>query len=163
MSRRLGLDTGTYVAFLLSVVGALAWATGSAMLLPSLGPSAYVLAAIDDEPRRVVVGQFVGALAAFGAVVAFAAGVPPLLEAAPQSTAAFRRVAAALVATVVATVGMHATNSRHPPAYATVLIVSLGIADGAREVAAFAAAVVVLVGTHLAALRYGPWDPPYSL
>jgi hypothetical protein len=29
MPRRFGLDTGTYVAFLLAVVGALAWATGA--------------------------------------------------------------------------------------------------------------------------------------
>jgi hypothetical protein len=58
---------------------------------------------------------------------------------------------------------MDVTDSRHPLAYATVLIVSLGIADGAREVAAFAVAVFVLVGTHLVAERYGPWNPPYSL
>jgi hypothetical protein len=48
MRRSLGLDAGTYVAFLLAVLGALAWATGSAILPPSLGPSAFVLAAIDD-------------------------------------------------------------------------------------------------------------------
>jgi hypothetical protein len=44
-----------------------------------------------------------------------------------------------------------------------VLIVSLGIADAAVDVAAFAVGVVVLVATHLAVERVGPWNPPYSL
>ncbi|MDH5019395.1 HPP family protein [Halobacterium rubrum] len=164
MSRApVGLGAGTYVAFLLAVLGAIAWATGTAALLPSLGPSAYVLAAIDDRPRRVVVGQFVGALAAFLAVLAFAGTATPLLDAAAGSTAGLRRIAAALVATVVATVGMTATDSLHPPAYATVLIVSLGIADDALDVVAFGVGVLVLVATHGAVDRLGPWRPPYSL
>ncbi|WP_232702779.1 HPP family protein [Halobacterium wangiae] len=163
MTWRVGLGVGTYVAFLLAVLGALAWTTGTAILLPSLGPSAYVLAAINDQPRRVVVGQLASVLAAFLAVLLFASGAAPLLDAAPQSLAGLQRVAAALAATVAATVAMYATESLHPPAYATVLIVSLGIADGVGDVLAFAVGVFVLVGAHVAVGRHGPWKPPYSL
>jgi hypothetical protein len=163
MSARAGFEVGTYVAFLLAVLGALAWTTGEAFLLPSLGPSAFVLAAVDDRPRRVVVGQLVGVFTAFLAVLALATDVAGLLEASAYSVAGLRRVAAALAATVVATVGMYGTDSLHPPAYATVLIVSLGIADAALDVVAFALGVFVLVGTHLALADHGPWNPPYSL
>jgi CBS-domain-containing membrane protein len=86
-----------------------------------------------------------------------------MLDAAAFSVAGLRRVAPALAATVAATAGMYATDSLHPPAYATVLIVSLGIADAAVDVAAFAVGVVVLVATHLGVERVGPWNPPYSL
>jgi hypothetical protein len=161
MARTYGVVVGSYLAFLLAVLGALAWATGAAILLPSLGPSAYVLAAIDHQPRRVVVGQLLGALLAFAAVLTIAAGATPLLDATAQSTAAGRRVAAAVVSTAAVTVGMHLTNSIHPPAYATVLIVLLGIADGPEDVVAFAAGVFVLVGVHTAVERHGPWEPPY--
>lgn len=162
MTRTYGAVVGAYVAFLVAVLGALAWGTGAAILLPSLGPSAYVLAAIDHQPRRVVVGQLLGVFLAFGAVLALAAGTTPILDAAAQSSAAGRRVAAAVVATAAVTVGMRLTNSIHPPAYATVLIVSLGIADAPEDVAAFVAGVFVLVGVHTAVERYGPWQPPYN-
>jgi len=162
MGWRDGAEAGTYVAVLLAVLGVLAWTTGEAVLLPSLGPSAFVLAAVDDRPRRVVLGQLVGAAVAFAAVLALADGVAPLLDARPWSLAGGRRIAAALAATVAATAGMYGTNSLHPPAYATVLIVSLGIADAAVDVAAFAAGVLVLAGTHRLVDAYGPWRPPYS-
>lgn len=32
-----------------------------------------------------------------------------------------------------------------------------------RANSVFAVAVFVLVGTHVVADRYGPWNPPYSL
>jgi hypothetical protein len=159
MARAEGAAVGGYVAVLLGVLGALAWLTGAAFLLPSLGPSAYVLATSDQSPRRVVGGQFAGALAAFFAVVVVAGDAAPLLGTPAQSPAGGRRIAAALAATVAATAAMYATDTRHAPAYATVLIVALGIADTGAAVLAFAAGVVVLVGTHLAAKRTGAWRP----
>jgi hypothetical protein len=148
-ARAEGAAVGGYVAALLGVLGALAWLTGAAFLLPSLGPSAYVLATSDQSPRRVAGGQFAGALAAFLAVALLAGDAAPLLGTQAQSPAGGRRIAAALAATVAATAAM----------YATVLIVALGIADTGPAVVAFAAGVVVLVGTHLAAKRAGVWRP----
>jgi hypothetical protein len=157
-----GLRVGTYVAFLLAVLGALAWATGNSVLLPSLGPSAYALASIDESPRRVVVGQLVGVLAAFFAVLAVAPTSGPFLGVDARSAPGFRRVAAGVLATVAATLGMHATNARHAPAYATVLIVSMGIADRPVDVLSFAGGVFALVGLHAFCKRFSPCNPPYA-
>jgi hypothetical protein len=156
-----GLAVGTYVAFLLAVLGALAWATGNSVLLPSLGPSAYALATVDESPRRVVVGQLIGALAAFLAVLTVAPASGPLLGVDAQSAAGYRRVTAAVLATVAATLGMHSANARHAPAYATVLIVSLGFADRPIDVLSFAGGVFALVGLHAFCKRFSPWNPPY--
>jgi hypothetical protein len=157
-----GLRVGSYVAFLLAVLGALAWATGTSLLLPSLGPSAYALASVDESPRRVVVGQLVGALAAFLAVLVVAPASGPFLGVDAQSAPGFRRIAAAVLATVAATLGMRASNATHAPAYATVLIVAMGIADRLIDVLAFAGGVFVLVGMHAFCKRLGPWNPPYA-
>jgi hypothetical protein len=57
---------------------------------------------------------------------------------------------------------MRASNATHAPAYATVLIVAMGIADRLIDVLAFAGGVFVLVGMHAFCKRLGPWNPPYA-
>lgn len=153
-----GLPLAASLVALLGPLAALAWLSGLPFLLPSLGPSAYVLVARERPYRSVaretVVGQFAGAVVAYAAVRAL---VGPLASVTllPHTAAGLRQVAAVLVAVVAATVAMRALDAVHAPAYATVLIFTLGVPPRARDLPVFCSAVVALVvlGAALARVR----------
>ncbi|GGL51720.1 HPP family protein [Halocalculus aciditolerans] len=146
---RLDAALGVYLAGLLAPVTLLAWATGFPFILPSLGPSAYVLATSEGRERETVVGQAVGVVAAYVCVRAL---VGPLASVGfvPHTLGGLAQVAAILVAVVLATLGMAAADSRHAPAYATVLIFTLGIPSRGVDVLVFLAGVAFLVAAHAA-------------
>ncbi|MFC3959653.1 HPP family protein [Halovivax cerinus] len=150
MDDRVGstLHTGT----LLSTTAALAWLSGLPMLFPSLGPSAFVLALFErgesTSPRRVIGGHAVGVVAGLVAYTLLAGGADMTTATAPGSIAGLRLGASGVVATTLTAGGMLATDTRHPPACATTLIVSLGLLPTVREGATILLAVVVLVVAH---------------
>ena len=150
MRRRVG--TSLYAGVLLAVLGAVAFVTGQPFVFPSLGPSAFTLAADRRGGAarfyRVVGGHLVGAVAGFAAYAVVAPGVV-VTSTPPALSVDGARLAASGVLSVVATSwGMLAADAVHPPACATTLIVSLGLLSTPLEVAIVAVSVVVLVAVH---------------
>jgi len=157
---RLELDDGDrsaslYAGVLLSATGLLAWVTGQPFVFPSLGPTAFDLAtgaeadATDrDVARRVVGGHLVGALSGFAAHSLLAPGETVATVASPAAPLQLALVASGVLAVVCTSAGMFATDTVHPPACATTLIVGLGLLSRPLDVGIIAAAVVLLVGVH---------------
>ncbi|RQG96082.1 HPP family protein [Natrarchaeobius oligotrophus] len=146
--------TGTtlHTGLLLSTTAAIAWLSGLPMLFPSLGPSAFVLALFQDgdatSPRRVIGGHAIGVVAGLLAYHLLAAGVSMTAATAPGSIDGLRLAASGVLATTLTAGGMLATDTRHPPACATTLIVSLGLLATPLEGAVIVLAVVALVVAH---------------
>jgi len=153
---RLGLRLAGALCLLLGPLAALAWASDLPLLLPSLGPSAYVLVTRTDAHRALVretaLGQAIGVLTAFVAVRAL---VGPLAVVAllPHTVLGLHQVAAVVVAVVAATLGMSALDARHAPAYATVLIFALGIPARGIDVLVFLVGVAALLALDAARRR----------
>ncbi|GGM56276.1 riboflavin transporter FmnP [Halarchaeum rubridurum] len=160
----LGFRDAAALAVLLGPLALLAWLTGLPFLLPSLGPSAYVLVARERErswrplAREVVLGQVVGVAVAFAAVRVL---VGPLagLGLLPHTATGLHQVAAVVVAVVAATVGMTLLDARHAPAYATVLIFALGIPGRASGVLVFCGGVLTLLCLDAARCRITSLTP----
>lgn len=156
---RESLRSGAVAGALLVDLGLFAWVTGLPALFPSLGPSAYVLAtrpgAPESAPRRVIGGHALGALAGLLAYRALAPGELAIAAHGSFSPAVAALAASAVVAVALTTAAMLATDLRHAPACATTLIVALGLLATPVEVSVLVVAVVVLVGTALAAARAG--------
>ncbi|OVE83654.1 HPP family protein [Natronolimnobius baerhuensis] len=146
--------TGTtlHTGVLISTTAALAWLSGLPLLFPSLGPSAFVLALFQDSdataPRRVIGGHTIGVVAGLAAYLLFATGISMTGTTDPGSLEGLRLAASGVLATTLTAGGMLATDTRHPPACATTLIVSLGLLSTLLEGAIIILAVVVLVVTH---------------
>ena len=132
---------------LLTVAGALAWATGRPLVFPSLGPSAYLVAAADRRPtgRELLGGHAVGILAGLLAYHGLAGGAAITGSLAATAPAGARLAASAVVSVGLTTLGMAATDTRHAPACATTLIVALGLLTTAVEAGIVVAAVCGLV------------------
>ena len=149
--------TGAYAGVLVGVLGAFAWATGSPLVFPSLGPTAFLLARSRTgavvAPRRVIGGHAVGVVAGLAAHWLVAPGVSLSVTLAPFSTSVLRMAVAGGLSVAATSVGMLAADVNHPPACATTLIVSLGILPSPRTGAIILAAVTALVGFHQLALR----------
>ncbi|WP_121744079.1 HPP family protein [Natronorubrum halophilum] len=150
MDDRVG--TTLHTALLLSTTAALFWLSGLPMLFPSLGPSAFVLALFQDgdatSPRRVIGGHAIGVVAGLLAYHLLATGVSMTAATDPGSLEGLRLAASGILATTVTAGGMLATDTRHPPACATTLIVSLGLLPTLLEGVLIVAAVTVLVAAH---------------
>ena len=116
---------------LLSTLGAVVWLTGLPFLFPSLGPTAYLYAtqpgAPVTSPRRVVGGHAVGVVAGLVAYHIVAGGIVIAASMPPGATGTLRLAASGVVAVMLTTAGMQATETGHAPACATTLIVGLGI------------------------------------
>lgn len=139
-----------------SVLGAITLATGKPFLFPSLGPSAYLLAT-GEQPREegpyhvigghlvaVVVGMAVYAVVGndVSAYVVFARPDPAF------SMDLVYLTASATVAMMVTTATMLVTDTNHPAACATTLIVALGLMGGLEDGGIIVAAVAVLWYVH---------------
>lgn len=150
MDDRLG--TTLHTGLLLSTTAVLAWLSGFPMLFPSLGPSAFVLALFQDSdatsPRRVIGGHAIGVVAGLLAYHSFGVTLSITAATDPGSLAGLRLVSSGVVATMLTAGGMLWTETRHPPACATTLIVSLGLLSSPLEGALIVATVVVLVVAH---------------
>ncbi|SDR32487.1 HPP family protein [Natronobacterium texcoconense] len=146
--------TGTtiHTGLLISTTAAMAWLSGLPMLFPSLGPSAFVLAMFQDSeatsPRRVIGGHAIGVVAGLFAYHLLASGISMTATTAPGSLEGLRLAASGVLATTLTAGGMLATDTRHPPACATTLIVSLGLLSTLLEGALIVLAVAVLLVAH---------------
>ncbi|WP_135822442.1 HPP family protein [Halostella litorea] len=155
MDRR-GAVTSAYAGLLLVPLGAVAWATGEPFVFPSLGPSAYLLAKVRRgptvAPHRVAGGHAVGVAAGLVSSRVVAPGTAMTGGFQPFSAATLGLAAAAALAVTLTAVGMQATDTNHPPACATTLIVSLGILPTVEAGATIVVAVAFLLAVHRAAL-----------
>jgi hypothetical protein len=133
-------------AGLILLVGLLGVAVGKPWLLPSLGPSAVLVALSPAHPQarawNTLMGHIGGIAAGFvGILVAGAATAPsPILD----GQLPVSRVIAATIA-VALTIAVGALlRASHPPAAATTLLVALGATATADKVLSLLAGVVVV-------------------
>lgn len=136
-------------------------------LLPSIGPTVFALATLPDHemnfPERAILGQVIGAVAGVLAVELLLGGFQTAGSTPPLSLIGLKQVLASLTAVSVATVGMYVTDSQHPPAYATALIVSLDVLGGPWALVPFVIAVGVVITVHeLIGKRVDIWNLPYE-
>jgi CBS-domain-containing membrane protein len=165
----LGGGISMYIGFHLGLLGLLSFLTGQPFLIPSLGPSIFLLGTLPDDemnfPQRIIGGQFIGAVAGFvsfhlivGGLSSGVATPTPAL-----SLAVLRQVLSSFAAALLTTFGMYLADVQHPPAYATTLIISLGLLTSVRGVAVFMLAVLIMVGVHETVGKRGPiWSLPYE-
>ncbi|MCU4925737.1 HPP family protein [Halobacteria archaeon AArc-dxtr1] len=154
MRRRVG--TSLYAGLLFTVLGLIAWVSGQPFIFPSLGPSAFVLAFERRGERtqtyRIVGSHLIGGVAGLLAYSLLASGVTITTTPAAFSPEGLRLAAGATLSIVLTSWAMIATDTVHPPACATTLIVSLGLLSTPLQVAIIVASVVVLVEFHAGVL-----------
>jgi CBS-domain-containing membrane protein len=162
----LGGGVSLYLGFHLVALGLLSFITGQPFLIPSLGPSIFLLGTLPDDemnyPQRIIGGQYIGAIAGFVSfhliVGGIEAGVSPAV-----SLEVLRQVFSSFAAALLTTFGMYLTDTQHPPAYATTLIISLGFLTSPFGVGVFMVAVLIMVGIHEGLGKRGPiWSLPYE-
>lgn len=152
-TRAVALRTGVHAGALLAVTGVLAWATGRPFVFPSLGPTAYVLATVERggtaSPRNVLGGHLVGVLAGLAAHHAVAPGLVITTGEPAFALVQFRLALAGTLSVALTAGGMLATDTVHPPACATTLIVSLGLLSTPVDGGIIMASVAVLYAAHV--------------
>lgn len=149
--------TSLYAGILFTVLGVIAWASGQPFIFPSLGPSAFVLAfERQGEPTRryrVVGSHLIGGVAGFVAYTLLGAGVTLTTTPPPLSFAGLSLAASGVVSIILTSWGMILTDTIHPPACATTLIVSLGLLSTPLQVGIIIASVIILVEFHMMVFR----------
>ena len=115
-------------AGLVVLVGRMGVLLGQPLLVPSLGPSAALIALLPSHPTarawNTVTGHLIGLLAGFAAVaLAGAASAPSVLSGGELT---WSRVGAATLAMALTLAGCALARAGHPPAAATTLLVALG-------------------------------------
>jgi len=152
--RRLG--TSLYAGLLFTVLGLMAWGTGQPFVFPSLGPTAFVLAFDRRGERtasyRIVGSHLIGGVAGLLAWSVLAADVSLIGTPASFSMGGLRLAASATASIVLTSWAMIATDSIHPPACATTLIVSLGLLSTPLRVGIIVGSVTILVAFHTGVL-----------
>jgi CBS-domain-containing membrane protein len=145
----------------IGLMAAAAWATGAALVFPSLGPTAFLLfydpLARASSPRNTICGHAIGAAAGYGALAAFG-----LTAAGPAVSAGVTpaRVGAAAISLAVTAGAMVWLSVPHPPAGATTLIVSLGILHTPAQLAVLMLGVVLITAQGFAINRLAGLDYP---
>ncbi|HET7325530.1 MAG TPA: HPP family protein [Halococcus sp.] len=157
MSRQI-LFTSIYTGVLLLPLGIIAWLTGRPFLFPSIGPSAFLMAMIlSGEPtsaRRVVGGHIIGTLAGLFAYHLFAPGITILAPTVPLAGAPLQLTASTICALMLTVAGMLYTETVHPPACATTLIIALGLLSSIEGAITIIGSIVVLFTIHTLVIRY---------
>ncbi|SEH16551.1 HPP family protein [Natronorubrum sediminis] len=149
------LSAGTNVLLHFVLLGGLAWGSGQPFLFPSLGPSAYLLAT-GEKPRaegsyHVIGGHAIAAVCGLITYLVFADGlvaVDVFEQGAPFSSDVGLLVLSGTLAMVLTTIGMLWSDTNHPAACATTLIVALGLMSTVLEVIIIVASVILLVWFH---------------
>jgi CBS-domain-containing membrane protein len=136
-------------AVLLLGVGVVGLLVGKPWLLPSLGPTAVLLAVSPAHPTarpwNIFVGHLGGLVAGFAAVLLFGAQNAPVVLTDGELVAS--RVLAAAVAVALTVLLGELLRAPHPPAAATALLVALGsiaTLDKALWLVAGAAVIAIL-------------------
>lgn len=120
---------GPLTAGILTLIpGLIGLATGYPLLFPSLAPTAALQAAQPQERSarfyNTVVGHLAGIVVAVLCVLLLRAGAEPTLFAAHHVFP--RRVLASALAVLLTQLGQLSLKALHPPAAATVLLITLG-------------------------------------
>lgn len=141
-----GLGPALWSAVLVLIVGATAYFVGEPWLFPSLGPTAYLIAAYPElstsRPYNCLIGHLVGMGSGFAAVAMFSAWDAPIV---PLYDVTLSRLGAAAMAIGLTVLLNHLLRSGHPPAAATTLLVALGTFHTAWDAAVIVIGVVLLV------------------
>jgi CBS-domain-containing membrane protein len=150
-------------ALALGLIAALALATRTPFIFPSLGPTAFLQfttpMAPAASPRNTFLGHTIGVAAGWLTLWLFGlTAAPPALTAGVD----WARVGAAVVSLGVTSGAMVLIRAQHPPATATTLIISLGLMPHLWQVPVLLGAVLVLTAeafaiNRLAGLAYPTW------
>ena len=150
----------------IGLMAAAAVATGSPLIFPSLGPTAFLLfytpLTPPASPRNTLGGHLIGVLAGYLALAAFGLLDVPFE---PGASVPPARIGAAALSLGLTSGAMVWARVPHPPAGATTLIVSLGIMREPWQLAVLMLAVALLVVqgfviNRLAGLPYPLWRAP---
>jgi len=138
------------ISCLLLIPALAAWGTGRPFIFPSLGPSAFALALGEDaiSARRIVGGHLIGIVSGFFSYHLFAWGLAFHTFPVTWSFSDLRLAASGMVSLLLTSAGMLATRTRHSPACATTLIVSLGLMPTLSDCAIIFLGVFSLYATH---------------
>jgi CBS-domain-containing membrane protein len=150
----------------IGLMSILALVTGTPLIFPSLGPTAFLFfytpTAPSASPRNTIIGHAIGVLAGYGSLL-----LTGLTTAGPALAVGVtwpRVIAAALSLGLTAGL-MVLVRSPHPPAGATTLIISLGILTRPWQLVLLMSAVILLTLqaftiNRLAGIAYPLWSPP---
>ncbi len=136
-----------FVACLLAIAasGLAAYLFEQPLLFPSLGPTAFLFfeypLAAGASPRNTLVGHLVAVLAGALSLAIFGLLDHPSVL---QEGMTLARVGAGTLSTALTGAVLLLLKASHPPAGASVLIVSLGLLQTPREMVALMAGVVLL-------------------
>jgi len=128
-------------------LGLIAWVSGNAFIFPSLGPTAYIMAATRKSKvtlKEVLGGHICGVVG--GSVSYFLLVKPATMInlSGLQSEAGFQIALGAALAIFLTSLLMLLTKTSHPPACATTLIISLGFLPKVNDALTIIFAVAVL-------------------
>jgi hypothetical protein len=131
----------TLVAGGAAAMSVVAWIAGVPAVVPSLGPSLFLAAALpgqrESAPATLVVGHAIAVIATIGTLAAFGLlGAPPAFVAGVTVA----RMVAIPVALALTLAGMLAVGRFHAPAGATTLLVALGVVRPGGDLAVLVAA-----------------------
>lgn len=123
------LTTSLKATMLILPLGIIAWYSGNAFIFPSLGPTAYLMAAdwkSKLSPLEVIGGHICGVIG--GSISYFWLVSPATMInlSGLQSEAGLQIALGAGLAIFLTSILMIVTKTSHPPACATTLIISLG-------------------------------------
>jgi hypothetical protein len=148
-------------ALLLLAAGVIGLLIGKPFILPSLGPTAYLLAVMPAHPSSrwyaVVMGHLVGLLVGFGVVAAMNIWSDPIVL--QTGILSGGRMVASVIALLITVLVAYLLRATHPPAGATTLLVTLGSVQTTEQVLFLmgGAIVIALLGEGLRRVRLGQW------
>ncbi len=129
----------------IGVITAVAYWSGHPLVVPSLGPTAFLVFNRSQSsvarPRNIVLGHLVGALAGYASLVAFGLQHAPSVV---DGGLTAPRIGAAALSIALTSAAMILLNVEHGPAGATTLIVSLGFLTTPGSLILLMAGVVFL-------------------
>lgn len=149
---------GIAIAF----ITALAWWSGHPLVVPSLGPTAFLIfnraQSVAARPRNALLGHLIGAVSGLAALWAFGLSHAPSVV---QGGITPSRIGAAGLSIALTSAVMILVGVEHGPAGATTLIVSLGFMTTPASVGLLMAGVVILVVCGVAIDRAAGLQLPY--
>src|SRR5579875_3670635 len=146
----------------LGVIAAIAYASGYPFVVPSLGPTAFIVfnrsQSVPSRPRNAVLGHLTGAVAGYLALLIFGLrDAPSVLEGGLTAP----RIGAAALSIALTSAVMILLRVEHGPAGATTLIVSLGFMTSITSLCVLMIGVVALVAEGVLIDRLVGLDLPY--
>jgi CBS domain-containing membrane protein len=152
----------------IGLVSTMAYLTDHPLVVPSLGPTAFLVfnrsQSTVAQPRNILLGHLIGAVAGYAALLAFGLQHAPSVVEGGVTPA---RIGAAALSIALTTAAMILLRAEHGPAGATTLIVSLGFmttpeALGLLMAGVATLAVVGLLIDRAVGLRLPLWAGPDS-